>query len=311
MDKTFLETCLKTAESSYVWTLYFFSSRKQRNAGYNYDSHKVRFTKSSDLISYVGQVLHAVSEYQILPISQVEEYNGYNTKCSCDRLSVDNEVIVSNFSAFRDSLANAIDADVRDSYKGYVLEGQPNQDTTGEVVTFLKFANPTTQLKSKKNIFFKKSENSSLTEVTEQFFRMYLTVDAILIAENLYFFNHSFEKIFDVEQTLKNVKNRAIKTITDAGFISNSDKFSEYAQSTNARTFITLADERIQRASDESNRQEIGSNFGIPLDSKNLFEIADKEQTNRLLKYLCYKAFKDSETNEILEASNVSKLNVS
>jgi hypothetical protein len=310
MDKTYLEKCLEAAERDYIWTLYFFSSRKQRNAGYSYDSHKVRFTRNADLYSYATQVLRAVMEFQLAPVSQVEEYNGYNTKCSCDRLSVEDEIISVNFSDFRDSLARAIEADVKDSYKGYILEGQPDRDTSGATITFLKFANPTTKLKSKKSIFYKKSENNSLDEVTEQFFRMYLTVDAVLIENNLYTFNHAFEKIFDVEQTLKNVKLKAINTIVDAGFISNPDSFKEFAQSTNSRTFVTLNDERVQRATSADNRITIGANYNIPLNEGGLFEILEKEQSSRLLKYICYKAFKDSETSDILEASSVSKLNV-
>ena len=137
---------------------------------------------------------------------------------------------------------------------------------------------------------------------------MYLTVDAVLVGNNLYTFNHAFEKIFDVEQTLKNVKLKAINTIVDSGFISNPDRFKEYAQSTNSRTFVTLSNERVQRATNADNRIEIGESFNIPLNDGGLFDILEKEQAYRLLKYICYKAFKDSETSEILEASSVSKL---
>jgi hypothetical protein len=308
MDKLFLETCLKAAEKNYIWTLYFFSSRKQRKAGYNYDSHKIRFTKTTNLTAYAGQVLSAVNEYQLNPINQVEEYNGFNTKCSCDRLCINADIISTNFSAFRDSLANASEANSKDFYKGYVLEGQPNEDSDGEIITFLKFANPKATLKSKKSIFYKETTDSSLDEVTEQFYRMYLTVDAILIGEHLYNFTHAFEKIFDVEQTLHNVKTKAIQTIIDAGFIANEDEFAGHAQSMNARTFITLSNERIQRASNLDYRLSIAEDFNLPLDEDSLFEISEPEQTGRLLKYLCYKAFKDSETSELLEASNISKL---
>jgi hypothetical protein len=40
-------------------------------------------------------------------------------------------------------------------------------------------------------------------------------------------------------------------------------------------------------------------------------KIFNVEQTLHNIKYLCYKTFMDSETNELLETSNVSKLVVS
>jgi len=310
MDKTYLEKHLDIAKSDYIWTLYFFNSRKQRNAGYIYESHKVRFTNNQNLYLYAGQVIHTVTEFQLAPVNQVEVYNGFNTKCSCDRLDINIDIIATNFSVFQNSLANAIEADVNDSYKGYILEGQPQHNINGEVITFMKFANPTAKLKTKKSILYKKSEDNSLDEVTEQFFRMYLTVDAILIDGNLYAFNHSFEKIFDVKQTLHKVKEKAIEEIVNAGFISDPDVFKTHAQSTNSRTFITLKDERIQRATASENRIEISNTLQIPLDGNGLFDTATQEQSNLLIKYLCYKVFKESETSELLEASNVSKLNV-
>ena len=310
MDKAYLNECVGEAMHNYIWTLYFFNSRKRRNSGYIYEGHKVRFTNNADLISYSKQLLRAVTEYQLNPLCEVEEYNGFNTKCSCDRLCVNDEIISENFTAFRNSIINAAFADVKDSYKGYLLEGQPAMDSDGVVITFLRFANPTAKLKTKKSVFYKKAEDSSLDEITEQFYRMYLTVDAILINDQLYNFTHAFERIFDVEQTLHKVKAQAIQTIVDAGFIANGDTFSKYAQSTNARTFITLSNDRIQRASDADNRNSIASDFNVPLESNGLFHISESEHTSRLLKYFCYKAFKDSETNELLEASGITKMSV-
>lgn len=310
MDKAFLDASLRTASDNYIWTLYFFNSHKQRNAGYVYDSHKVRFTNNANLLSYTSQLINAVSRFQLDPIDQVEEYNGLNTKCSCDRLCVNDVVISTNFTSFRNSLATATDAVANHSYKGYVLDGQPGQGVDGAAITFLKFANPTAKLKSKGSVYFKKTADNSLDDITEEFYRLYLTVDAVLINDQLYCFTHAFEKIFDVEQTLHKVKEQAIATIIDAGFIANRDAFAEHAKSTNARSFITLNSTRIQRLIDEANRSSIAADYNVSLNAESLFDIAGPEQAGRLLKYLCYKTVKDSETSEILEANNITRLNV-
>jgi len=310
MNKAYLETCLSMAANNYIWSLYFFNSHKPRNSSRVYESQKIRFTNNAHLVSYAEQVLSAIEAYQLSPVSQVEKYNGYNTKCSCDRLNIEDEIIQANFTSFRDSLAHAVEGNLKASYRGYVLEGQPHPNVTGQTITLVKFANPTTRLKGKKSTYFKKGEDDLLDEITEQFFKMYLTVDCILIENNLYVFNHAFEKIFDIEQTFSKVKSEAIKSIVDAGFISNPDIFVEHAQSTHSRTFATLDDERMQRAMTPDGRNKISEDYKVPLCTNGLFEISTAEETKHLLMHLCYKAFKEAETNTILEASNVAKLTI-
>jgi len=46
----------------------------------------------------------------------------------------------------------------------------------------------------------------------------------------------------------------------------------------------------------------------IDLDASGNLVVDSKEKAARLIKYLCYKIFKDGETNDILEASTISTL---
>ena len=48
----------------------------------------------------------------------------------------------------------------------------------------------------------------------------------------------------------------------------------------------------------------------IDLDESGDFIIDSKEKAAFLIKYLCYKIFKDAETNDILEASTISTLDI-
>ena len=258
MSKEYLLNCLSAAKDNFIWNLYFFNARKQRKSDLLYETQKIRFTKSDYVECYAKQLLSIVSSLQIQPISAVEEYNGYNTKVSCDRLAVSSDLVRDNFSIFQNSLVNAGDANLKNVYKGYVLDGQPNQGIDGLPILFIKLANPMIPLNTKKAVVFKKSADDSLDGIDEQFCRLYLTTDCMLIDGHLYCFNHSFEKLFNIEQTLHNVKTKAIQTIVDAGFISNGENFTVLARSTNSRTFISLNDERLNRASDTSNRKSIG-----------------------------------------------------
>ncbi|MCL1815090.1 MAG: DUF4868 domain-containing protein [Treponema sp.] len=308
MNKEYLKEQLNVAKENYIWTLYFFTTRKKRGSGFLYEAQKVRFKKNDFINSFSSQVIDVVLSQQIEAIDNIQEYNGFNTKVSCDRISIENELISDSFKSFIDCLPRAGDAKLKARYKGYVLEGQPSLNQKGTSVMFFKLANPIVPLNTKRSVMFKRCEDDTLDGIEEEYYRLYLATDGILMGRYLYNFNHSFEKLFNIEQTLHKVKVNAIQKIIDADFISNSDDFANYAKSNNSRTFISLDDERIKRVMDPEYRKFISQTYGIPLTNNGLFNLTSHQESTALVKYLCYKAFQDAETNDVLEADNVTKM---
>ena len=308
MSKALLEERLEAAKTNYIWTLYFINTRKQRNAGLLYEAAKIRFRNNDYIASYAQQLLDCVLHFNIEPISSVEEYDGFNTKVSCDKLEVNSGLLDGGYANLITSLANCGEAlPLKERYQGYILDGRPNIDDDGAGVTFIKIANPMIDLKTKKSVLFKKSQDDALDVIDETFCRLYLVADSIVIDGNLYNFNHAFEKLFNIEQTIKKVKTAAIKRIVDAGFIDNADDFTNYAQSCNARTFVTLNDDRIENAKQDDKRQSIGTTYYVPLSDTGNFMVSSVNEATNLVKYLCFKVFEESETSDVLEASSVTK----
>ena len=88
--------------------------------------------------------------------------------------------------------------------------------------------------------------------------------------------------------------------------------FHNYAkQYSSARTFITLNDERLERIKDEEKRIEVAKKLCLKVDesNKNII-VEDFEQASRLIRYLCYKLFVDKETDDLLEATTVTKVSL-
>jgi len=196
---------------------------------------------------------------------------------------------------------------LKERYQGYILDGRPNIDEDGAGITFIKMANPMVDFRKKKNVMFKKAQDNALDVIDETFCRLYLVADSLIIDGTLYNFNHAFEKLFNVEQTIKKVKTAAIQKIIDAGFIDNAEDFTNYAQSCNARTFVTLNDDRIENAKQEVRRQAISATYFIPLSTVGNFTISSVSEASNLVKYLCFKVFEEAETSDVLEASSVTK----
>lgn len=68
--------------------------------------------------------------------------------------------------------------------------------------------------------------------------------------------------------------------------------------------------ERIKRIEDKHKRADIANMLKIDLDELGNFIIDSKEKASYLIKYLCFKIFKDGETSDVLEASTISPLNI-
>ena len=127
----------------------------------------------------------------------------------------------------------------------------------------------------------------------------------------MYTFNHNFETLFNIEKTMAKVKNVAIDAIVATAAFSDAEAFKSYAlQYTSSRTFITLKPERIKRIEDKHKRADIANMLKIDLDELGNFIIDSKEKASYLIKYLCFKIFKDGETSDVLEASTISPLNI-
>lgn len=228
---------------------------------------------------------------------------------TCDKISITNELISEQWTSFFNSASAATDKKIDGNLNGYILAGQPSDESL-KPVTFVKIANPVTKMNTKKSVVFT-NNNDELDLMSDDVYRLYLTVDFIVFEDNMYTFNHSFEKLFFIEKTMAKVKSAAIEKIIDTNVIANADDFEDYAKRySSSRTFITLKDERLERIKIPRLRREIADRFNLSLDESDNFRIENAEQASVLIRYLCYKLFVDGETNDLLEASTVTKISL-
>lgn len=307
MSKDLLKSkCNSTVTSTYAWALYFFTIDKR--ARQPYKAYKVRFKNADYLTQYASTVMSTVEKYQINPIDKVQDYDGENTKISCDKLALSNPLISEQWSQFVSSLAVASDSKVDGKVNGYILVGQPLSDETTSI-SFIKFANPIIKLVNKRSVVFSATAENELDLISDDVYRLYLNVDVIVLNNDIYTFNHSFETPFGLEKTMAKLKQFAIEEIVTTVAFSNVDEFKALSnQYRSARTFISLNKERVNRIKDPLNRAHIAAMLGLTLDGSGSFVITTAEQASLLLRYLCFKIFQDNETKAVLEASTVTKI---
>lgn len=297
------------AENRYSWSLYFFKIDR-RVKQQPYKVYKIRFKNDAYLTTYAVNLIKACHTFQINKISQVQEYDGENTKVSCDKLNTSNPLVAEQWKAFTDAVGNSSDSKVEGKVNGYILLGEPKKQED-KAVTFVKLANPITNLQNKRTAVFTTTANNELDLLESDVCRLYLTTDFIVYDDAMYTFNHTFETLFDLEKTMAKAKVAAIDKIVVTNTISNIEDFKTFAaQYKSARTFITLKDERLARVKDGRKRKKVAAMLGLSLAEDGNFKINTAEEASLLIRYLCYKIVQDSETDDVLEASTITKLDI-
>lgn len=307
--ETLLDVCNTDKVGCYTWSMFFFKiDRRSREQPYKF--YKVRFKNDQYLLTYANALIGSVNKFQITPIETIQEYDGANTKVSCDKIALNHELISSPWTSFIHALGSASDNRIESKINGYVLFGESKYDENNSI-TFIKTANPITSLTNKRSIIFTTTAQDELDMFTDTVCRLYLNTDILVIGTAMYTFNHNFEALFDIEKTMAKVKSVAIDTMVSTNAFSDAESFKTYAlQYTSSRTFITLKSERIERIKDRRKRKSVAAMLKIDLDAAGNFIIDSKEKASFLIKYLCFKIFKDGETNDLLEASTISTLSI-
>lgn len=309
MDKKLLvETLEKIDTSSYSWALYFFKIDRRNNNPYT--AYKVRFKNDQYLAAYAKALAGMVANRQLDKVSEIRDYTGENTKISCDRIETGNELVKEQWDCFVMDIVNASDEKVEGKYHGYVVEAVPTS-SEDKTIVFVKMANPIINLKNKRSSVFMFDDNSELAEMTDEVCKLYMDTDCIVVDEKIYSFNYKFEELFSIEKTMQKVKKKALDEIVSIDAFDNKEEFEQMARAYKSpRTFITLKSERVERIKNKTKRKKIANMLKIEVNDDGKFVFKNDEEVSLLLRYLCFKVFKDDETKELLEANNVTQLSL-
>lgn len=290
----------------YSWSLYFFTINKK--ATNPYKAFKIKMRDVSLISNYAKNLLSCVSNYQLNKITNIEDYDGQNTKLTCDKISTNNDLIKENWDNLASQIIDPTTTEIKNKIKGYVVVGQPKVENLPSFSLF-KVANPLFKVSDKKSLVFRKN-NDELDPFNDSLYRLNLTIDFFVIGETLYTLNYKFEDIFDLEKTLQKLKGDAVDKILNLSCFYGNE-FKEYLSSyAHPKTFITLNQERLDRMQIISERKLIAQRLHLDLNDNNEFINLDSKKSLLLIKYLCYKVLQDGETGELVEVSQAVKLDL-
>ena len=306
MDKNLLIKTLKNVRDNiYSWNLYFFRIDRRNNNPFT--AYKIRFKNDKYLPEYAVLLIDMVIKYQLEKITDIKDYTGENTKVSCDRIKTNDELVKTQWDYFVKDIACASDEKIEGRYHGYLLEGTSSNNEKS--LAFLKIANPVFNLKNKRSAVFTFDADNELAEMTDEVCKLRMDADCIVLDGTIYSFNYKFEDLLNMEKTMQKVKAKALEKIIATDAFENKNDFERMARAYKSpRTFITLKNERVCRIKNKTKRKEIASMLKIEISDNGKFVFKNEEEVALLLRYLCFKVFKDAETKDLLEANNITRL---
>ena len=279
----FLERMSVLTSSEYSTELYFLKIDNRNQNPYFVFKHT--FKNSNYLPDYINSLRETIIKYQIQPIEYVQEYDGQNSKTSCDKLPVDNQLISEQWNNLFSSVAGAPREQITGKYQGYLLNCQPKKDGLPSI-TIVKTGNPLISLAKKDSKVFRHTAADELEDLTDELCRLYLVADFIVVGKTMYAFNQKFEGIFRIEKTLHRLKMQAVEQIMNTAAFSDAEKVQTFmSRYTSPKTFLTLKIQRVEKLKSSAGRDEIAKLLGLKIDETKIV-IDDQEQTNQLIKYL-------------------------
>lgn len=290
---------------NYKWKLFFYRFNEKNENPYLLSEKKL--SKSTYLKTYSSKLVNCINNFQFKPVEEIEEYNGYNNKTSCDTMLITDIKIKDYFNKLRESMLHPTTDNISKKYNGYIVYGTSlsNED---DYVLFAKTSSPNVDPNKGKSVFF--TENSNQLEQNEDIkYRLYFNVDFFVLRENLYSFNNNFEKFFNMESSLKTIKDNAIQAIMNTNAFVDNENFSEHAKKFKAnKTFVTLNQEKVANLNNSSKRKNLAETLQFSTNEEDLLDSLNQEQINTLIKYLCLKLIKDDDTKELYEGKSIKKL---
>lgn len=310
MSKEYIQNTFQNiANGEYSWTLYFLKIDRRHKEN-PYFVYKHTFKRTEYLPDYSKHLCEAIIKHQIEPLETVQEYDGSNSKTSCDKLALDNELISEQWGQFTNSVGGAPREQISGKYQGYVLDGH-SQKEGFPAITIIKAGNPIITLDRKNSKVFKYTPNGELDQLTDELCRLYLSADCFVLETTLYTFNLNFEGIFNLEKTLHKLKNKAVDTILGTNSFADKEATEKFfAAYTSPKTFLTLKPQRVSKLENKAGRCEVAERLGIKTAQDGMLELNSQEEANRLIKYLCNKIFQDKETDNLIEVNSVVNENV-
>uniref|UniRef100_UPI002570E843 hypothetical protein n=1 Tax=Parabacteroides goldsteinii TaxID=328812 RepID=UPI002570E843 len=100
-----------------------------------------------------------------------------------------------------------------------------------------------------------------------------------------------------------------VEDIIDNGIVSDESNFRQYAASGhNPRKFVSFDEDRLKKMKEDANfKNRMAEKFGIMQTPEGMFDSSDRENVNRIVKFLCKKGMIDPVNDNPVEVEGTRR----
>ena len=294
MSKEIIKEVLSSLSNSEnkSWRLSLLKFHTSKTKGTTYFVRDIEINPYSSFTDYLKDVSDTYLG------DKVSKLNTYQRICNYDGSNVGDFIYKLKIAELElndlfDSLINAInnpdkEDNIDEKFNAYVISGEMLCSGKTHKVIIITVKNPLIVLKHKfgyENGVFKK--NKAITLSLNTFF------DILIIDNDVYLFNLSGEKLFDLERTYRQICDNVSNEICAMNLFTDANCYKELAsKGHNPRRFLSFNQSKLDYVKKSSNLSEIAEQFGISLKDGKV-DTSDEKNVDKFVKYLCDKGMVD------------------
>lgn len=289
---TEVESIIKKLTINDDWGVYSLKYKHSKRHGTTYQTKQIRFHVHNDLVEHIKAIQDEYCNKRLPKYEKIQKYDGTYNASIMYYFDVKDSMISDKLEILNESIANPITSvNINDEENAFVIQGTvEDENGTDQLIKLITLRKPFTTLKNK---FY--YENGEYVKMDSKLLNLPILFDILIIGnERVYFMNFNAENLFDLERTYKKMCKKYVDDVCKLEIISDKELFSQIANSGhNPRKFISFNSDKMYFLNNKEQRENISKTFNIALESNGRIDTSDKDNINRLVKFLCDRAVLD------------------
>lgn len=285
MSKEYIKNILSKTNTCDAWALQVVKITNSKKNGTTYVCSEVTISPEGRLKQLVNEITDKYLSSELDKYIECRDYDGSADGQIIYKFRKDNILISENYNKLITALADP-DSETDPlliKTNASILKGTIEIDGEELSIKFISMQNPITSLKRK---FIKL--NGTFKEITDKVVSLRNHIDVLVLGDQIYMFNLSGEKLFNLERAHKSICSSKLEKIKNANIVTNFEYFNEIASTGhNPRKFISFNDEYLEKLSNPDNIIEVSNKFDIPINGDTKFDTNVEGTSEKIVKVLC------------------------
>lgn len=307
MSLVFLKDVFKNLESCKTWSIQLLRIKTSKRHGTSYVGREITLKpagKLNELISEISSFYIQESKGKLVEYTDVRDYDGTVIGNTIYKLKKEYSLIKEEYETLLQAIALPdIELDpFKFNAQAYLIKGVIEILDEEYPVKLISMQKPFTNFKHK---FFK---NNGVFEAAEdKVLSLRTAIDLMVIGDNIYMFNLSGEKLFNMERAYKIACAERLEEIKQSDIMTDMELFVTIANSGhNPRRFVSYEKRRLEILENREKRLEMANKFGIPLEDDK-FDTTKEGVSEKIVKLLCQKGMIDPLEETPVEVAGVKR----